>query len=98
MTRHCARVTALGILNFYERMTIALRFAVFDEEMLYDDKGLVLVLFSRWVEPYVKELRQHHERCFVNFSELAVEWDLRLSSESRVHGRKLAIRKRGIFG
>ena len=51
------RVAALSILNFYERMAISLRFSIFDEEMWYDDKGLVLVLFSKWVE----ELRRHND-------------------------------------
>ena len=69
------RAVLIDILNFYERMAIALRSTVFDEDMLYDDRGAVLLSFHDWVHPLIAEFRKQHEpRAYVNMGAVVAHW------------------------
>jgi hypothetical protein len=99
------RPILLDILNFYERMAIAVRQGTLDSDILYDDKGAQAVSFFRWVWPFIEQVQRDHEpRAFVNFVALALQWEGNLQKERQRRRRKTsatvegdAIKKRSIF-
>src|SRR5260221_12133474 len=70
------RSAILDILNFYERMAIAILKDAFDEDICYDDHGFNLIHFYNWSIPFINELHVQHkeERLFINFVHIAEKW------------------------
>lgn len=87
------RAVLLDILNFYERMAIALRRSVLDEDMLYDDKGAVFLSLYAWAHPFVVELQKQYDvRAFANLSAIAAQWRKRYDKAIGQH-RKSEVRQ-----
>jgi hypothetical protein len=86
-------------------MAIALRSAVLDEHMLYDDKGAVLISFYDWAEPLIDDFRKRYDpRAYVNLSALAAQWRRRYNKAAghrkQIEAKKvdsIALPKRSLF-
>jgi len=70
------RVSVIDILNFYERMSIAILKDTFDEDICYDDTGYILLKFYDWSESFIDTLQSKYkeERLFINFQNIADSW------------------------
>ncbi len=68
------------ILNTWERVAVAVRYDVYDEELLY--KLYATFLIKSWTElsPYVKEKQKNNPRVFVQLEWLALRWKIRRNS------------------
>lgn len=99
------QVVLIDILNFYERMAIALRRSVLDEDMLYDDKGAVFLSFYDWVHPFIVDLQKQYDvRAYANVSAIALQWrkryDKAIGQHRKREGKQLdatALPKRDLF-
>lgn len=85
----------LELLNFYERMAIGIFKHVYDEDMCYDDQGLIAVSFWKWSRAHIADLQSRtNPRAFVNFAKLAERWHGRLRRE---RGEPRIVRGTNIF-
>jgi len=71
------------ILNFYERMAIGIFKGVYDEDICYDDKGLLMISFINWASSYIDSLQKNVEqRAYANAVDLAERWSNRYSEHT----------------
>ena len=68
------------ILNTWERVAVAVRYDIYDEELLY--KLYATFLIKSWTElsPYIKEKQKANPRVFVQLEWLALRWKIRRNS------------------
>jgi len=81
------------VLNAWERVAVALKHDVYDEEMLYDIYGTFLIKLWDTVNPFVKERQLENPRVYVNLEWLAMRWKIRrnasLERKKRLEEKKL---------
>lgn len=65
------------VLNAWERVGVAIRHKVYDEEMLYEVYGTFLIKMWDTVSPFVKARQKQNERFYVNLEQLARKWKVR---------------------
>lgn len=79
--------------------------SVLDEDMMYDDKGFVLIRLYGWSLPLIEELRNTVDRrAFANVRALALRWNKiylmeqsRLSQLDASEAKAHALPKRGSY-
>lgn len=78
------------ILNFYERMSICILKDTFDEDICYDDKGLLMIHFIDWTRTYIRRLETDVEdRAYANSVKIADSWTRRYKShEKKIHNAR----------
>ena len=69
------------ILNAWERVAVALKHDVYDEEMLYDIYGTFLLRLCSTLSPFIKQRQSNNHRVFVNLSWLYLRWKIRREKE-----------------
>lgn len=65
------------ILNAWERVAVALKHDVYDEEMLYDLYGTFLIRLCSTLNPFIKHRQADNPKVFVNLGWLYVKWKAR---------------------
>jgi hypothetical protein len=85
----------IDMLNFYERMALAVRSSILDEDIVYDDKGVLLLNYYRWVKPVIEELKTIEPRAFVNLCALADDWSKRYSQEDSKQTKRMTHAQQG---
>lgn len=65
------------VLNAWERVGVALRHKVYDEEMLYEVYGTFLIKFWETVCPFVRRRQQDNPRLYIHIENLALRWKVR---------------------
>jgi len=71
----------IEILNAWERVAVALKHDVYDEEMLYDIYGTFLLLLCSTVSPFIKQRQSSNHRVYANLSWLYLRWRIRRQKE-----------------
>lgn len=65
------------ILNAWERVAVALKHDVYDEEMLYDIYGTFLLKLCSTLSPFIRDRQSVNPKVFVNLSWLYLKWKAR---------------------
>lgn len=65
------------ILNAWERVGVALKHDVYDEEMLYDIYGTFLLKLCSTLSPFINQRQAENPKVFVNLKWLAMRWQIR---------------------
>lgn len=65
------------ILNAWERVGVALKHDVYDEEMLYDIYGTFLLKLCSTLSPFINQRQAENPKVFVNLKWLALRWQIR---------------------
>lgn len=73
--KHHAHV--VQILNAWERVAVALKHDVYDEEMLYDIYGTFLLKLCSTLSPFINYRQEENPKVFVNLKWLAMKWQVR---------------------
>lgn len=82
--------SARELLNSWERVAVAVRNKVYDEEMLYNTYSGFLIAVWQTLSPYVHKKRQDNPKFFVEVQWLAIRWRVRRDSKiSKVKEMKL---------
>lgn len=69
----------VDILNAWERVAVALKHDVYDEEMLYDVYGSFLLSTCETLSPYINRKQLGNPLVFVNLQRLVICWKARRS-------------------
>jgi fumarate reductase subunit C len=78
------------ILNAWERVAVALKHDVYDEEMLYDIYGTFLLKLCSTLSPFINHRQELNPKVFVNLSWLYVKWRARrCGSEDKIEKAKV---------
>jgi hypothetical protein len=93
------RALVLEILNFYERVAIGISTHTLDDEILYDDQGLLAIRFHSWATPFIDELQKTvNTRVFADFVMIAYRWQQRYENQmqalAKANGRSIV--KKGL--
>lgn len=70
-------VSAKELLNSWERVAVAVRNKVYDEEMLYNTYSGFLIVIWQTLSPYVHVKRRDNPKLFVEVQWLALRWRAR---------------------
>lgn len=70
------------ILNAWERVAVALKHDVYDEDMLYDIYGTFLLRLCFTLGPFIKQRQLKNHRVFVNLNWLYLRWKIRREKEA----------------
>jgi hypothetical protein len=70
----------IQILNAWERVAVALKHDVYDEEMLYDIYGTFLLKLCSTLSPFINARQAENPKVFVNLKWLAMRWKVRRSA------------------
>jgi hypothetical protein len=73
-------VTARELLNSWERVAVAVRVKVYDEEMLFNTYSSFLITVWETLSPYVQKKREENPKFFVEVQWLAIRWRVRKDS------------------
>jgi hypothetical protein len=93
------RSTVAQILNFYERMAVAIFKGALDEDICYDDKGFLMISFYRWTRTHILAVRGeiHDVRIWINFEAIARKWEKRYAkSAKKLSTQKTKIGKKAL--
>lgn len=78
------------LLNTWERVGIAVRHDVYDDEMLYETYGTFLLKLCVNLHPYIKERQKGNVRTYANLKWLHLNWQIRRDEgKDAVKKRKL---------
>jgi hypothetical protein len=69
-----AHTHVVEILNAWERVAVALKHDVYDEDMLYSIYGSFLLSTCRTLSPYIKQKQAKNPLVFINLQELVICW------------------------
>ncbi|WP_416423698.1 DUF4760 domain-containing protein [Pseudomonas sp. App30] len=69
------------ILNAWERVAVALKHDVYDEEMLYDIYGTLLLKLCSTLNPFIQQRQSANAKVFVNLKWLYLRWKVRREQE-----------------
>lgn len=87
---------ARELLNSWERVAVAVRNKVYDEEMLYNTYASFLLTIWVDLKPYVVKKQEKNPKFFVQVQWLAIRWQVRKEdkmSKSKLRKMKQAIRE-----
>lgn len=65
------------LLNTWERVAIAIRQNVYDENLLYNAYGTSVIWIWKQTRPFMRKRQEENPRLFVNFDWLAIRWQIR---------------------
>lgn len=65
------------LLNTWERVGIAVRYDVYDDEMLYETYGTFLLKLCVYLHPYIKQRQSGNVRTYANLMWLYLSWKVR---------------------
>lgn len=85
---------ARELLNSWERVAVAVRNKVYDEEMLYNTYASFLLTIWTDLKPYVTKKQEDNPKFFVQVQWLAIRWQVR--KEDKMAKSKLRKMKRKI--
>lgn len=70
------------ILNAWERVAVAVKHDVYDEEMLYDVYGTFLLKLCSTLSPFINQRQAANPKVFVNLKWLYLRWKIRRAQET----------------
>lgn len=70
------------LLNTWERVAIAIRQRVYDENLLYNAYGTSVIWIWKQTLPFIRRRQQENPKLFINFDWLAIRWQIRRDSRT----------------
>ena len=85
--------SARELLNSWERVAVAVRNKVYDEEMLYNTYSGFLIAIWQTLSPYVESKRLENPKLFVEVQWLAIRWRIRKHAKLTKFKEIMLVRK-----
>ncbi|WP_397453904.1 DUF4760 domain-containing protein [Pseudomonas sp. NA-150] len=83
------------MLNSWERVAVAVKHDVYDEEMLFNTYASFLITIWNVLSPYIKEKQKKNPKWFIEVQWLAIRWKIRKDdalTKRQIKDLKLALK------